>query len=401
MQDTVIAPKNENTFSIPFRVLLVGLYRHSGRTASIALYLRMLRDELQDLSIPVEIFVPPLLLGRYSKCFTWFQKVLYAIDKLIFLPFLLKWRIGRRRSNDTPIIIHVVTEGHADCVRFIKRVPHLVTCHDVLPLRIIFGEIPHTTAGWQTRAYWRLQLQGLNLAQHVACVSEQTRRDLLQFSTLEDNQVSVIPNALNYPYTPMQTEEARSRIAKLLGQYPNGKFFLQVGRNVWYKNRIGVLRIFNGLRKAPGLESSILVAIGPPFISEALEYLRQHDMTSCVKMLHDIDEEDLRAFYSLAEGLIFPSFAEGFGWPIIEAQACGCPVFVSKRSPMTDIAGNGAIYFDPENTDEAIQEILGQWDQRAELSAQGLDNAKQFTSKRMAGSYVQLYLKLFEEFQDR
>ena len=74
--------------------------------------------------------------------------------------------------------------------------------------------------------------------------------------------------------------------------------------------------------------------------------------------LTNITNEDLRALYSKATALLFPSLREGFGWPIIEAQACGCPVFTSDRVPMTEVGGDAAIYLDPTDPRPAPRLLL-------------------------------------------
>ena len=76
-----------------------------------------------------------------------------------------------------------------------------------------------------------------------------------------------------------------------------------------------------------------------------------------VRELVSVQNEDLRALYSTATALLFPSFQEGFGWPIIEAQACGCPVITSNRTPMTEVGENAAIYINPDSPEEAAREI--------------------------------------------
>ena len=71
-------------------------------------------------------------------------------------------------------------------------------------------------------------------------------------------------------------------------------------------------------------------------------------------------DEDLRSLYSGAAALLFPSLYEGFGWPLIEAQSCGCPVITSNRSPMTEVAGSAALYIDPANESAAAALIAAE-----------------------------------------
>ncbi|MDB6040900.1 MAG: glycosyl transferase group 1, partial [Verrucomicrobiales bacterium] len=108
--------------------------------------------------------------------------------------------------------------------------------------------------------------------------------------------------------------------------------------------------------------------------------------------------EELRALYSIAEILIFPSLEEGFGWPIIEAQACGCRVVTSNRAPMTEAGGDPAFYFDPKNAEtaaamiwSALNENSGEKAARIEA---GLRNVNRFSAGRMTDNYCARYVEL-------
>ncbi|MDT9189897.1 MAG: glycosyltransferase, partial [Limnospira sp. PMC 894.15] len=103
------------------------------------------------------------------------------------------------------------------------------------------------------------------------------------------------------------------------------------------------------------------------------------------------DNEDLRALYSAAIALLFPSLQEGFGWPIIEAQACGCPVFTSHIPPMTEVGGDVAIYIDPKNPQESATKILDSLNIIKPDPQPLFDNAKRFTTEKMINEYIGLY----------
>ncbi len=105
--------------------------------------------------------------------------------------------------------------------------------------------------------------------------------------------------------------------------------------------------------------------------------------------------EDLRALYSLAEALLFPSLAEGFGWPIAEALACGCRVLTSNRAPMTEVGGEAAVYADPDDEAGAavrLRDLLGEPPEarRARVEA-GLHQATLFSTRAMIDAYERIY----------
>ena len=114
----------------------------------------------------------------------------------------------------------------------------------------------------------------------------------------------------------------------------------------------------------------------------------------------------MRALYSGAELLLFPSIEEGFGWPIVEAQACGCRVVTTQKSPMTEAGGDAAFHLperapvsiNPAWSADAAQVVKGVLSQgeaeRAESVARGLKNAARFSAEIMAQRYVVIYKEL-------
>jgi glycosyltransferase involved in cell wall biosynthesis len=274
----------------------------------------------------------------------------------------------------------------------------MITCHDLLAVRSALGEIPANPTGWSGRILQRAIRRGLERAQCVACVSEKTRRDLLRLTRRDPELTPRVYNGLNYPYRPMERVEAQQRVRQLLaGQSAveaTMPFLVHVGGNQWYKNRLGVLEIFASLRNKVDFRRYRLIMVGKPFTAELHKFIASHDMQADVVELTSVANEDLRAMYSLAEGLVFPSIEEGFGWPIIEAQACGCPVFTSNRPPMNEIGGDAAGYFDPGDMKGAAAVIDESDGSRAFMAERGIANATRFSAVGMLGEYREAYLRL-------
>src|SRR6185437_13088426 len=103
----------------------------------------------------------------------------------------------------------------------------------------------------------------------------------------------------------------------------------------------------------------------------------------------DLSDVELRALYTGALALLFPSLEEGFGWPILEAQACGCPVITSDRSPMMDIAGNAAIFIDPKNAAGAAAAIASRMGDLNALREAGLANVHAYSPEKMADRWCE------------
>ncbi len=116
-----------------------------------------------------------------------------------------------------------------------------------------------------------------------------------------------------------------------------------------------------------------------------------HGLGDSVFELHDVAEEDLRALYSRAEALLFPSFEAGYGWPVAEAQACGCPVGTSNRAPMTEVGGEAATYFDPLDPESAVTAVG---------SVLGTRGRHPVSTRFSAAAMVEGYLTLYERLLD-
>ena len=134
--------------------------------------------------------------------------------------------------------------------------------------------------------------------------------------------------------------------------------------------------------------------VGKPWTHEMREFVSLNALRDRVIELTNITNEDLQVLYSKAIALLFPSLREGFGWPIIEAQACGCPVFTSDRVPMTEVGGNAAIYLDPTDPPGAAAVIANSLDRVPQLRQAGLENVKRFSSAAMISSYSSVYQRL-------
>jgi glycosyltransferase involved in cell wall biosynthesis len=208
-------------------------------------------------------------------------------------------------------------------------------------------------------------LSGLRRATHVVCDSEQTRKELLCLAPELEGRSSLVEVPLSYPFFPMPPGQAAQHLARLgLDATPGPgvrRFLFHIGGNQWYKNREGVIRIFGQLRaRYPHLTASpplYLVMAGKHPTETMRRMVEEGEMTESVVFTGTVSDEELCALYSLAEALIFPSLREGFGWPLIEAQACGCPVVTSDLAPMNQVAGPAALLASLERSSDFVDQL--------------------------------------------
>jgi glycosyltransferase involved in cell wall biosynthesis len=200
----------------------------------------------------------------------------------------------------------------------------------------------------------------------------------------------VIPNALHWPYKPVSAETCLPWLSSF-GLRPGEPYFLHIGGNHWYKNRGGAIEIFAELRKLPRYAGARLVMAGGPMNSALQTIAQRHRMGDALLEAVGLSNEQLEALYSCALALLFPSLEEGFGWPILEAQACGCPVVTTDRAPMNDVAGGAAILIDPSQPETAARMIAEGLRDTTRLRSDGLRNAASYTAERMFEECEALY----------
>ncbi|PPS42811.1 glycosyltransferase family 1 protein [Chroococcidiopsis sp. TS-821] len=366
------------------KILLIGNYLPDCQE-SMQRFADMLHTGLIQLNYEVRLLKPQPFFGKLKVSNQGLSKWLGYVDKFVLFPQTIQQAITWAD------IVHICDHSNSIYTKYLQRVPHVVTCHDLLAVRSALGEIKENPTKWSGRKLQQMILRGLERSQRIVCVSQQTKKDLLRITSIEPSTISVIYDGLNYPYAPVPKVEMFAR-CQALGIDINFPFLLHVGGNHWYKNRLGVLAVFHHLKQHNS--NIFLVMVGKPFTWEMQQFIQERGLETHVKELVAIENNDLRALYSAATALLFPSLQEGFGWPIAEAQACGCPVITSNRPPMTEVAGNAAIYIDPENPKAAAQEIAQHLPTISKLKQAGFVNVQRFAPQKMLESYIDVYQEI-------
>ena len=381
-------------------VILIANYEND-RQESMLRFAGLLEAELGKAGISVEVIRPQAFFGRLKRGATGIGKWLGYIDKFLIFPLALINKLRRLRGEDC--VVHICDHSNAIYTRWLQKIPHLVTCNDLLAVRSARDEFPTHHTGFTGKFLQHWICRGLVRAVRITCISEATMCDLLRLPGIAPAKVDVTYMGLNHPYTPMPKAQALLQIEKLaVGAVP---YLLHVGGNQWYKNRLGVLQIYAALDES--IRSFKLVMVGPAFDRAMIEFIDSHpEIAANVVSLTDVDNETLSALYSAAELLLFPSLEEGFGWPIVEAQACGCRVVTTRKAPMTEAGGDAAFYLPAcesngeihgwvEKAAQVVKRALAQDDvARAEMVARGLQNAERFSATAMAQRYVAIYREL-------
>ncbi|HZE12326.1 MAG TPA: glycosyltransferase family 1 protein, partial [Chthoniobacterales bacterium] len=299
------------------------------------------------------------------------------------------------RLRDRPSLVHICDHSNAMYAKWVREIPLVVTCHDLLAVRGGLGEPTDCPASVTGKLLQRWIVRGLENATVVACDSNATLRDAERLLRRADGKpaLKMITLGLNYPYRLLPDGEARARLTQVPVLKSGRPFVLHVGSNLRRKNREGVLRIFARCRER---WNGLLVFAGEP-LSESLRSLgRELGVSDRVVEIPNAGNEILEALYNCATALLFPSRFEGLGWPIVEAHACGCPVLCADREPMSEVAGDAALKHPVEDEAGFAADLLRLIDpeERACWSARALENAKRFSTAKMLSEYLELYRSL-------
>ena len=366
------------------KILLVGNYE-LGDAKSMPRFGEMLRRELEARGHVVRLLRPKGLLGKIGggPAGGAVGKWLSYVDQYLLFPAWL-WVVSGRGWD----VVHICDHSNAVYGPWVRGVAPSITCHDLLAIQAAEGRFPQQRIsktgrmlqGWIKRSLLRIR--------RVVCVSGKTADDLRAMGAV--GEIVVIANPLNNDFSPagvVAVLEAKQRV----GLREDEPYVLQVGGNLWYKNRPGAVRIFEAMQRREEFAGMRMVMVGHPFTEELVGEVRRLGMEDRVIEVKDPDDGTVRALYTGAAMLLFPSLYEGFGWPIVEAQSCGCLVVTSNREPMREVAGGAAILVDPEQAEEAAAEIAAKWPRREALRAAGLVNVRRFGRQEIMGAYEMFF----------
>ena len=367
-------------------ILLIGNYPLD-RQQSMQRFAMMMLTGLNAAGISAELIQPLPFFGRFRFAGNFVAKWLAYIDK-----FVLFRRTLANKLRERPTLVHICDHSNAMYARAIRGVPVVVTCHDLLAVRGALGEPTGCPASATGKLLQRWIVRGLERVTAIACVSQATLADARRLITRYRGKpaLDVVTLGLSYPYRMLPPEEARTRLAKFSPLGADARFVLHVGSNLRYKNREGVLRIFARNREQ---WDGLLVFAGEPLSAPLHSLGRQLEIADRIVELPGVTDELLEALYNCATALLYPSTNEGFGWPIAEAHACGCPVLCADRAPMTEVAGPAGLIHSLDDEAGFAADILRLTNpaERERWSAKSLENAKRFSTARMISEYGELY----------
>ena len=264
---------------------------------------------------------------------------------------------------------------------FFPQVPQIVTVHDLIPLKY-----PELSPKW--KYYYRYALPFLlKQSRKIICVSEHTKQDLIQTYRLNSDSIEVVYNGYDRDlFYPQPNRE-------ILQKYSLDRYLLYVGDMRFYKNLSRCLKAFDRLAHT----DCKFVITGKKddfFYPEIERQVSQLNAKDRIVFLDYVPTVELPALYSMAQALVFVSLYEGFGLPVLEAMACGCPVITSEVTSIPEVGGDSVLYVDPYDIDsiaEEMNQVVGNEELKNCFSQQGLARAKLFSWDKTAQKICQVF----------
>jgi glycosyltransferase involved in cell wall biosynthesis len=299
-----------------------------------------------------------------------------------------------------------------------KKTKTIVVFHDLSFVRFPeFFSFPKLL--WHKFIYPKNQAKKADL---IVAVSESTKDDLIDLYGVPREKVNVIYPAVGEEFKPIEKNDSGLQRVREKYNLPQS-FILFFGTIEPRKNITALIEAFEKIKKQEinpplevrwdGFEGTVksekrnsfnfqdlkLVIAGNKgwLYGDIFEKIEESPYRKDIIVTGFIEEGDRPYLYNLAEMFVYPSFFEGFGFPPLEAMACGIPTAVSNKSSLPEVVGDGAIMFDPQNIDEigfAIKEMFENKGLREILIERGLKRAKFFDWDKTAEKFLNLFGKL-------
>ena len=293
---------------------------------------------------------------------------------------------GEKLPDDIDLVHFPYFEPFFLALPLYKKFKTIVTVHDLTP--IVFPKA--FPRGLKGEIKWQMQKFALRKANGIITDSKNSKEDVAKYIGIRESRVDVVYLASGEDFKVITLSETKIKSLRSKYNLPE-KFVLYVGDVTWNKN---LPRLIDAIKttKIP------LVMIGKSLVSE--DYDRANPWNNDLKRVQElareseqiirlgfVDSQDLVAIYNLATVFVMPSLYEGFGLPILEAQACGCPVVTTKEGSLAEVAGESAEFAD------GIKKIFESKNLQEELRAKGFKNSSKYSWQKTAKQTLEAYKK--------
>lgn len=309
---------------------------------SIEKLFSVIKAELNKKNIASKTFVNPYPLSKFFKALNYFRKNQGEIN-------------------------HITGDIHWVSLALNSR-KTLLTVHDLSGF--------YQYSGVKKFLYYLIWIYfPLKKLKYITAISEKTKQEIIKLLPSVAHKINVIPNCITIDVLPLNFKEHSGKTRILI---------------VGTRSNKNIERVLHACK-----DLDVTLTIVGKLEEKQLEILKEYNQN--YSNFIDISDEDLKNLYDENDILCFPSTYEGFGLPILEAQARNCIVITSDLSPMNDVAGTGALLVDPYNEEEirnSIIKIMSDDDLKKELISKGHENVKKYTPELVVQQYIELYQKI-------
>jgi len=282
------------------------------------------------------------------------------------------------KTTDTESIWHFTNQQQTILLNYKKPKKCIVTVLDIIPLASEFQEKPGFI-----RMLYSLAMRNIKRADAILAISEYTKKDVVEKMKIEKDKIFVVPLAADKEFKPLNVPKN-----------DDIKQILYVGSEIPRKNLPVLIHAFSMISKK--YKNVRLKKVGVSQNEKARNDLL--DLSRKLGVLDKIDFpnhiDSLVEVYNSADVFVFPSKYEGFGLPVLEAMACGCPVITTNLTSIPEVAGDASLYFDPDSPEELaeqIERVLFDKDLSQKLTDQGIKRADKFSWDRVAKETIDVY----------
>lgn len=277
---------------------------------------------------------------------------------------------------------------------------YIPKCHSRPVIASLMDAIPFSHPEWSGGSFRSIKnamwLKAISWADKVITISEYSKDELSKWANIEPSKIEVIPLGVDQRWFADVATIELTRVRQAY-QLPE-QFFISVGTLQPRKNIAATIQahreLCSTLRKQYPL---VIVGRAGWRCEDVLAMIQQDSVAGTVRWLPRVSDQDLLPIVKLAKGLVFPSLAEGFGLPVLEAFAAQVPVITSNTTSLPEVAGDAALCVPPKDVDAIAQSMRRLIDDEAlclRLGARGLERAKAFTWEACARGTTSMYRKV-------
>jgi len=352
--------------------------------SSLDLYSKMLSTSLHVLPVmPSNIYL--VSAGLFG---------VFALGLRSLKALINDYRFVKVLNSARAEIVHMPNQHLARYINFLKK-KCVVTVHDLIRFFDMKGHHPPLIhkPNLRDRIGLELDYRGVRKAEKIIAISKNTKNDLVKHLKVPEEKIDVVYQGIDHKlfkptHTPAPIKEP---------------YILYVGSEQPRKNLTTLLKAFYKLKQGGRRFSGIkLVKVGnpgkmPSFRKNTLKTIDALNLRKDVVFAGFVPRKKLPNYYSNAECLVLPSLYEGFGRPVVEAMACGCPTITSNTSSLPEVVGDAGLMVDPRDVSalkNAMKEVLTNEGLRRNMVKKGLMRASNFSWQKTAKETSEVYKEI-------